>query len=177
MFCSTCTLLHGSLNQQAVNINFALLVMKSLQLEDSPLARMRSCFGLTVASKIITPGNVFVVEITCNCVLGPYYFVRPVLCRTGFFSRIFIFGRRIFSRIFSPHFCGGKSVPRKSSRKIPAKSSKIYTTKIPDTFLQGLSGPVLRDTARLSQRYPPIARYGVFGVSTWPIGCDTPSPF
>ena len=23
----------------------------------------------------------------------------------------------------------------------------------------------------------PIARYGVFGVSTWPIGCDTPSPF
>ena len=39
-----------------------------------------------------------------------------------------------------------------------------------------LSGPVLRDTARLSQRYPPIARYGVFGVSTWPIGCDTPSP-
>ena len=30
----------------------------------------------------------------------------------------------------------------------------------------GLSGPVLRDTARLSQRYPPIARYGVFGVTT-----------
>ena len=30
----------------------------------------------------------------------------------------------------------------------------------------GLSGPVLRDTARLSQRYPLIARYGVFGVST-----------
>ena len=24
---------------------------------------------------------------------------------------------------------------------------------------------------------PPIARYGVFGVSTWPIGCDTPFPF
>ena len=44
-------------------------------------------------------------------------------------------------------------------------------------FLCSLSGPVLRDTARLSQRYPPIARYGVFGVSTWPIGCDTPSPF
>ena len=40
-----------------------------------------------------------------------------------------------------------------------------------------LSGPVLRDTARLSQRYTLIARYGVFGVSTWPIGCDTPSPF
>ena len=29
-----------------------------------------------------------------------------------------------------------------------------------------LSGPGLRDTARLSQRYPPIARYGLFGVST-----------
>ena len=43
--------------------------------------------------------------------------------------------------------------------------------------MANVSGPVLRDTARLSQRYPPIARYGVFGVSTWPIGCDTPSPF
>ena len=43
--------------------------------------------------------------------------------------------------------------------------------------MRALSGPVLRDTARLSQRYPPIARYGIFGVSTWPIGCDTPSPF
>ena len=31
---------------------------------------------------------------------------------------------------------------------------------------RALSGPVLRDTARLSQRYPPIARYGVFGVTT-----------
>ena len=28
------------------------------------------------------------------------------------------------------------------------------------TITQALSGPVLRDTARLSQRYPPIARYG-----------------
>ena len=41
----------------------------------------------------------------------------------------------------------------------------------------GLSGPVLRDTARLSQRYPPIARYGVFGFSPWPIGCGTPPSF
>ena len=40
-----------------------------------------------------------------------------------------------------------------------------------------LSGPGLRDTAGLSQRYPPIARYGLLGVSTWPIRCDTPSPF
>ena len=40
-----------------------------------------------------------------------------------------------------------------------------------------LSGPVLCDTAILSQRYPPIASCGAFSVSTWPIGCDTPSPF
>ena len=40
-----------------------------------------------------------------------------------------------------------------------------------------LSGPVLRDTARLSQRHLHIARCGVLGVSTWPIGCNTPSPF
>ena len=39
-----------------------------------------------------------------------------------------------------------------------------------------LIGPVLRDAARLSQRYPPIARSGVFGVSSWPIGWDTPFP-
>ena len=26
-------------------------------------------------------------------------------------------------------------------------------------------------------KFLPVARYGVFGVSTWPIGCDTPSPF
>ena len=30
---------------------------------------------------------------------------------------------------------------------------------------------------RLSQPYPPIAGYGGFGVSTWPIGYDTPSSF
>ena len=41
-----------------------------------------------------------------------------------------------------------------------------------------LSGPVLRDTARLSQRYPPIACYGVFGVSTYgQLGVIPPSPF
>ena len=41
-----------------------------------------------------------------------------------------------------------------------------------------LSGPVLRDTARLSPRYPPSLRaMGFFAVSRWPIGCDTPFPF
>ena len=52
--------------------------------------------------------------------------------------------------------------------KKPTQNIKVHLNKV---------GPVLRDTARLSQRYPPIARHGLFGVSTWPIGCDTPSPF
>ena len=56
-------------------------------------------------------------------------------------------------------------------------AQKLYAKCLSCCLRQGLSGPVLRDTARLSQRYPPIARYGVFGVSAWPIGCDTPSPF
>ena len=141
-------------------------------------------------------------------------------------------GRRIFSRIFSPDFFPSflwEKCPEKILQENPRQNPpKIYTTKIPDTFLQRvrpkvcasdsyvilvqkhasppqevlwevyiyhksydirlqlvslncvsctLSGPVLRDTARLSQRYPPIARYGVFGVLTWPVGCDTPSAF
>ena len=45
------------------------------------------------------------------------------------------------------------------------------------TYIYYLSGPVLRDTARLSQRYPLLRAMGVFGVSTWPIGSDAPSPF
>ena len=63
------------------------------------------------------------------------------------------------------------SLNKISSQLCGAKLQRVLTLG------DGLSGPVLRDTARLSQRYPPIARYGAFGVSTWPIGCDTPSPF
>ena len=37
--------------------------------------------------------------------------------------------------MFSPNFCGERC-PEKSSREIPAKSSKICTTKILDTLLQ-----------------------------------------
>ena len=48
--------------------------------------------------------------------------------------------RRIFSRILSPDFLSsflwGKSAQKNPPGKSPAKSSKIYTTKIPDTFLQ-----------------------------------------
>ena len=68
--------------------------------------------------------------------------------------------RVVLGNLLGWHVCRTKLLPKKIQ----------FDTK-------GLSGPVLRDTARLSQRYPPIARYGVFGVSTWPIGCDTPSPF
>ena len=62
-----------------------------------------------------------------------------------------VFGRTDFSRIFifvPLDFCAdfvagffllifvGKSAQKNPPRKSPAKSSKIYTTKIPDTFLQ-----------------------------------------
>ena len=40
-----------------------------------------------------------------------------------------------------------------------------------------LSGPVLRDTARLSQRYPPIARYGVLVSQHGQLGAIPPPPF
>ena len=71
--------------------------------------------------------------------MQPLEILGSVFGRTDF-SRIFIkFGCRIVSRICrwisSPHFCW-KKWPEKSSRKIPGKSSKMYTTKIPDTFLQ-----------------------------------------
>ena len=46
-----------------------------------------------------------------------------------------------------------------------------------EKFAWTRSGPVLRDTARLSRRYPLLRAMGFFGVSTWPIGRDTPSPF
>ena len=65
---------------------------------------------------------------------------------------------------------------RKQFQNLLYKLSSLVPAKRAEKR-QKLSGPVLRDTARLSQRYPPIARYGVFGVSTWPIACDTPSPF
>ena len=42
---------------------------------------------------------------------------------------------------------------------------------------QQLLLPSLWHRIALSQRYPRIVRYGAFGVSIWPTGCDTPSPF
>ena len=56
------------------------------------------------------------------------------------FSRIFIFGPPDFSADFLAGFFllifVGKSAQKNPPGKSPAKSSKIYTTKIPDTFLQ-----------------------------------------
>ena len=65
----------------------------------------------------------------------------------------------------------------KEQSQITLFKSSLLRSRSRSSERTQLSGPVLRDTARLSQRYPPIARYGVFGISTWPIRCDTPSPF
>ena len=56
------------------------------------------------------------------------------------FSRIFVFGPPDFFADFVAGFFllifVGKSAQKNPPGKSPAKSSKIYTTKIPDTFLQ-----------------------------------------
>ena len=67
--------------------------------------------------------------------------------------------------------------PEGNPPEAPLELRKIFQRIFWSFIQRDLSGPVLHDTARLSQRYPPFARYGVFGVSTWPIGCDSPSPF
>ena len=77
---------------------------------------------------------------------------------------------------FAPPRVLPKTIYSTSAYRNLHDSSKNINTCVFFVFWP-LSGPILRDTARLSQRSPPIARYGVFGVSTWPIGCDTPSPF
>ena len=47
--------------------------------------------------------------------------------------------------------------------------------------LHGASGNLVAPYCAIPRDYlshiPPIARYGVFGVSTWPLGCDTPPSF
>ena len=69
--------------------------------------------------------------ICCFFMLGPVFGRRD-------FSRISSFGPPDFSRICRPIFLifVGKSAQRNPPGKSPAKSSKICTTKIPDTFLQ-----------------------------------------
>ena len=82
-------------------------------------------------------GRIF---LTCK---GVYfkgaYRLGSVLGRTDF-SRISIFGPPDFFADFLAGFFllifVGKSAQKNPPAKSPAKSSKIYTTKIPDTFLQ-----------------------------------------
>ena len=66
-------------------------------------------------------------------------FLGSAFGRTDF-SRIFIFGPPDFFADFVAGFFllifVGKSVQKNPPGKSPAKSSKFYTTKIPDTFLQ-----------------------------------------
>ena len=65
-------------------------------------------------------------------------FLGSVFGRTDFL-RIFSFGLLDFFADFVARFfllILWKKCPEKSSRKFPGKSSKIYTTKTPDTFLQ-----------------------------------------
>ena len=91
---------------------------------------------------------------------------------TLFLSRAYVAGQHSLRRSGPPghqNFLRVSATPKTPlNLALPANTPPHKTN---------LSGPVLRDTARLSQRYPRIARYGVCGVSTWPIGCDTPSPF
>ena len=65
--------------------------------------------------------------------------LRVGFWQNGFFADFYFwaagFVRGFCRRIFSPHFCGGKSAQKNPPGKSPAKSSRIYTTKIPDTFL------------------------------------------
>ena len=51
----------------------------------------------------------------------------------------------------------------------------IYSA--PTSLRHTLSGPVLRDTARLSQRCPPIARYGALVPQHGQLGAIPPPPF
>ena len=58
----------------------------------------------------------------------------------------------LFADFVAGFFCSflaGKTCPDKSSRKISSKPSKIYTTKIPDTFLQRGGANISRSQPRL----------------------------
>ena len=73
------------------------------------------------------------------CQNHPLVKLGPVHGRTDFL-RIFIFEPPDFFADFLAGFFllifVGKSAQKNPPRKSPGKSSKIYTTKIPDTFLQ-----------------------------------------
>ena len=64
----------------------------------------------------------------------------------------------------------GSNDHEKSITKFTAKSTAKFTWTCGGNIHRFLLQSGISNT-------PPIARYGVFGVSTWPLGCDTPSPF
>ena len=77
----------------------------------------------------------------------------------------------------------GARIPRRSARhEVESGKKKAHKHKLFGPVALGttprcpLSGPVLRDTARLSQRYPPIARYGVLVSQHGHLGAIPPSP-
>ena len=70
-------------------------------------------------------------------------FVRTDLTRILFLSRRMFF--RGFCCRISPSYCCGQKCSEKSGWKIPGRSSKICTTKIPDKFLQRGQAKVLAD--------------------------------
>ena len=58
-----------------------------------------------------------------------------------------------------------------------ASPSEVQRASHIGSFMSTLSGPVLRDSARLSQRCPPIARYGVLVSQHGQLGAIPPPPF
>ena len=60
---------------------------------------------------------------------------------------------------------------------IPAVPEKFEKKKFVFNSRPPLVAPYCTIPRDYLSETPPIARDGVFSVSTWPIGCDTPSPF
>ena len=95
-----------------------------------------------------SPQNVVFLETPWQYNFESAHFLGSDFCRTFFFFffRGFLFIGRIFSQILSPDFFFSflwEKVPRKILYEIPAKSPKIHTTKIPDTFLQRVWANIL----------------------------------
>ena len=106
-------------------------------------------------------------------ILYVYWFFSFPICVLNLLSHSDLLSRRTFCEHHFPGNCRHLASQRrvcgvvnlqgvvKTLRRSTSLSRSVFSTA----------------AARLSQRCPPIARYGVFGVSTWPIGCDTPSRF
>ena len=99
-----------------------------------------------------------------------------ILVRMVSFSKKYEFHAYVFQKFSFPQDIEGAHLLAKFEDYFLGTSFSMFLNFHPrprsiqallESFAKGLSGPVLRDTARLSQRYPPIARYGsLIGVST-----------